>query len=261
MPLFKSLSVRAQEEELMDDFSKGGKELSEALQHLRRLNAIFAAPSPTVSGVEKLWKAVGRPDALSVLDVGAGSGDVNRKLLQWSDLNGVRLAITLVDKTEEACDEAQRLFRGEPRVRVRQGDVIELPDASADIVTGSQFIHHFDGQQLVDMVSHMLRAAKFGVVINDIHRHPVPYAAVWMVTRLISRNRYIRHDGPLSVAKGFTAKDWIELKRCLRCDEMTYEWKPLFRYSVVIPNAGPRTSGQVAAADELKPDERKVANP
>ncbi|MFB4327790.1 methyltransferase domain-containing protein [Paenibacillus sp. CR_12] len=236
MSFFRMLSIRAQEDELMDDFTMGGEELSEALRHLRRLNRIFAAPGPTLDGVVKLWKSIGCPYTLSIMDVGAGSGDVNRKLLQWSDQMGVELSITLVDVTEEACEEARRLFRHEPRVHVRRADVKELPDASADIVTGSQFIHHFQGQQLMEIVSHMLRTSVHGVVINDIHRHPVPYAAVWITTRLISRNRYIRHDGPLSVAKGFKGRDWRELKEQLNHATLTYRWKPLFRYSVVIPN-------------------------
>ncbi|MBT2287700.1 methyltransferase domain-containing protein [Paenibacillus albidus] len=236
MAFFRKLSVRAQEEELMDDFSMGGEELSEALQHLRRLNQIFAAPGPTKAGVEKLWEVAGCPRTLSILDVGAGSGDVNHKLLQWADQKGIRLKVTLVDLTEEACKEARFLFRNEPRVQVQQADVKELADASADIVTGSQFVHHFDGDHLVDIVSHMRRASKYGVVINDIHRHPVSYTAVWIVTRLISRNRYIRHDGPLSVAKGFKSRDWQELQHRLQAEAMTYAWKPLFRYSVVIPH-------------------------
>lgn len=236
MPFFRTLSIRAREDELMDDFSMGGDDLREALKHLRRLNKIFAAPGPTLSGVEKLWKEIGCPDQLHIMDVGAGSGDVNEKLLRWSDKKGVKLNITLIDMTEEACVEARRLFQNEPRVSVKRADVMDLPDASADIVTGSQFVHHFDGQQLIDIVSQMLRISRHGVVINDIHRHPVSYTAVWITTRLISRNRYIRHDGPLSVAKGFTGKDWQELKEKLNHHTMSYSWKPLFRYSVVIPN-------------------------
>ncbi|WP_042203189.1 methyltransferase domain-containing protein [Paenibacillus camerounensis] len=235
MPFFRALSVRAKEDELMDDFSMGGEELREALKHLRRLNRIFAAPGPTKDGVEKLWQAIGRPDKLTILDVGAGSGDVNVKLLQWADKLGINLRITLVDMTEEACEEARKLFLDEPRVNVMRADLQELTDASADIVTGSQFVHHFDGEQLVDMVAHMRRASRYGVVINDIHRHAVSYTAVWVMTRIISRNRYIRHDGPLSVAKGFKSEDWQELKHKLQADAMTYTWKPLFRYSVVIP--------------------------
>ncbi|WP_068617656.1 methyltransferase domain-containing protein [Paenibacillus tuaregi] len=238
MSFFRALSNRAQEDELMDDFSMGGDELREALRHLRRLNKIFAAPGPTKDGVEKLWTLAGCPGTLSILDVGAGSGDVNLRLLRWAKHKGIQLDVTLVDMTREACEEAKLLFRHEPRVKVRQADVRELADASADIVTGAQFIHHFEGEQLIDIISHMLRASRYGVVINDIHRHRLSYSAVWVTTRLISRNRYIRHDGPLSVAKGFRNTDWQQLKAKLGHDSMTYAWKPLFRYSVVIPAKG-----------------------
>lgn len=235
MSIFRNLSKRAQEDELMDDFSTGGEELVEALKHLRRLNKIFGAPGPTRYGIEKLWNDIGRPESLTILDVGAGSGDVNRKLLQWADDHGIHLRITLVDLTNEACEEARALFQHEPRIQVKQADVRELPESFADIVTGSQFVHHFVGEELIDIVSHMLKASRYGVVINDIHRHAVSYTAVWLTTRIISRNRYIRHDGPLSVAKGFTGEDWKELKRKLNHDSMTFTWKPLFRYAVVIP--------------------------
>ncbi|WP_454191608.1 methyltransferase domain-containing protein [Paenibacillus sp. Marseille-Q7038] len=235
MSIFRNLSTRAKEDELMDDFSLGGEELSEALQHLRRLNKIFGASGPTCYGVEKLWTEMGRPSELTLLDVGAGSGDVNRKLLKWADSKGIEMKITLVDLTEEACEEARFYFQDEKRVHVIRADVKSLPEGYADIVTGSQFVHHFEGQELVEIVSHMLKSSKFGVVINDIHRHPVPYTAVWLTTRIISRNRYIRHDGPLSVAKGFTHKDWSDLKSKLNHKTMTYSWKPLFRYAVVIP--------------------------
>ncbi|WP_433942844.1 methyltransferase domain-containing protein [Paenibacillus sp. SN-8-1] len=238
MSFFRALTQRAREGELMDDFSMGGEELSEALQHLRRLNAIFPAAGPILYGVDKLWRMKGSPSALRILDVGAGSGDINMKLLRWADQQGVSIQITLVDMTQEACNEARLLFQNEPRVQVQQGNVKELAEGTADIVTGSQFLHHFDGDDLIEMVSHMIRASQYGVVINDIHRHRISYTAVWLMTRMISRNRYIRHDGPLSVAKGFKAREWRELKTKLNQDTMSYTWMPMFRYCVVIPSTG-----------------------
>ncbi len=229
----------------MDDFTSGGSELREALRQLRRLNRVFAAAAPTLHGMKRLWEAAGKPDRLSVLDVGAGSGDINRRVLQWADDNGIQLSITLVDITEEACEEARLLFRSEPRVMVRRGDLFELPERSADIVTGTQFLHHFDRDKLPAVVGSMLRTARFGVVINDIHRHWLAWAAVWLATRTTS-NRYIRHDGPLSVAKGFRAADWRELEQSLGLTGVYRSWRPLFRYAVVIDRqaAGPKSIGR-----------------
>lgn len=230
------LRKRAVLPELMDDFSSGGTELREALRKLRLLNRIFVAAAPTLYGVRRLWEESGKPSSLSILDVGAGSGDVNKRLLKWADQQGVALSITLVDLTEEACEEARWLFQDEPRVQVKQGDLLKLEEESADIITGTQFLHHFTADELPLFVQCMLRASRVGVVVNDIHRHWMSWTAVWVTSRLISTNRYIRHDAPLSVAKGFRAEDWEDLRRRMGHlkPSMHTSWRPLFRYSVVI---------------------------
>lgn len=222
----------------MDDFSMGGRELREALQHLRLLNRIFSAAAPTLYGVQRLWTEAGKPRSFSILDIGAGSGDVNHRLLQWASANQVDLRITLADITEEACEEARLFFRNEPRIHVRRCDLFELPEGGVDVITATQFVHHFTSSKLPEVVGSMLRASRLGVVINDIHRHWMPWVAVWMTVRIISNNRYILNDGPLSVAKGFRAEDWHYLREALGMPEMFYSWRPLFRYAVVIGRNG-----------------------
>lgn len=238
--MLKTLQKREIKPEHMDDTSQGGPQLQEALVHLRRLNRLFGAAAPTLYGVKRLWKAAGSPKELSILDIGAGSGDVNDKLLRWALEEGVRLNVKLVDMTEEAVKEAGLYFWNESRVQVCQGDLFELEAESADIVTGTQFLHHFTGDELKQATRQMLRTSRMGVVINDIHRHPISWTAVWMATRIISRNPYIRHDGPLSVAKGFRGEDWRRLREALNLDkaEFKYVWRPLFRYSVMIRKDG-----------------------
>ncbi|SEF67500.1 methyltransferase domain-containing protein [Paenibacillus sp. UNC499MF] len=235
MPPFDRLRSRSPESEYMDDFTRGGAELREALRHLRRLNRLFAAPGPTLYGIGRLWAAAGKPQHLTVLDVGSGSGDINRHVLRWADERKVSVKITLCDITEEACEEARHLFRGEPRVEIRRADLSELPEGCADIVTAAQFLHHFSREDLPDVVRTMLRASRFGIAVNDIHRHWLAWSAVWLASRILSGNRYIRHDGPLSVAKGFSREDWSELRRVLEMPDYHVSWRPLFRYAVVIP--------------------------
>lgn len=237
----RGLMERAKAPELMDDLSSGGAELREALRHLRLLNRIFAAAAPTIHGVRRLWLKADKPRRLSVLDIGAGSGDVNRQLLQWADAQRIELSITLVDLTEEACEEARQIFRNEPRIQVMRGDLFSLAEACADIVTGTQFVHHFNAEELPSVARSMLKASRIGIVINDIHRHWIPWTAVWLTTRVISSNRYILNDGPLSVAKGFRAADWEHLRKALGLSDMYYAWRPLFRYAVVIGKTGPKS--------------------
>ncbi|MCR2807170.1 methyltransferase domain-containing protein [Paenibacillus soyae] len=231
----KTLQARESRPELMDDWSQGGPKLREALVHLRRLNRLFGAAAPTLYGVKKLWREAGSPRTLSIVDIGSGSGDVNKRLLRWALEEGVRLGVTLVDKTEEAAKEASLYYWNESRVQIRQADLFELEANSADIVTGTQFVHHFSGEELAGAVSRMLDISRIGIVLNDIHRHWLPWTAVWLATRVISNNPYIRHDGPLSVAKGFRADDWEKLRRTPGLERLSYSWRPLFRYAVTIP--------------------------
>ncbi|TDF92834.1 methyltransferase domain-containing protein [Paenibacillus piri] len=235
--MFRRFKQRAVEHELMDDFSTGGAELREALQHLRMLNRIFGAASTTLFGVQQIWLESDKPRRFSILDIGSGSGDVNRQILRWADENQIDVRITLVDITEEACEEARLLYCNEPRIHVMRSNLFELPEGCADVLTGTQFVHHFIGNELLKVVESMLKASRLGVVINDIHRHWIPWAAVWLTARIVSNNRYILNDGPLSVAKGFRSEDWKNLREALGATEMFYVWRPMFRYVVVIPKS------------------------
>ncbi|CAM3923412.1 methyltransferase domain-containing protein [Cohnella lubricantis] len=231
------LSQRSAIPELMDDFAQGGEELQQALRHLRRLNRIFGASGPIVYGVNYLWRKAGRPSRLTLLDVGSGSGDINRRLLRWADKQRIEMKVILCDVTEEAETEAKELFRHEPRVTFVRRSVCELAPGQVDIVTASQFVHHFGSNELPAIVRRLMEASRIGIVLNDIHRHWIPWTAVWLVTRLISANRYIRHDGPLSVAKGFRRSDFQLAARQLEHSELAVRWRPLFRYAVTIAKA------------------------
>ncbi len=226
---------RSPKPELMDDFTQGGAQLQEALRHLRRLNLIFGAKAPVLYGIKRLWKSSGKPTRLTILDVGSGSGDINQRILKWADKQGIKMKVILADVTDEARVEAEHLFRNDSRVQFIQQDLFNLAVQQADIVTASQFVHHFPTEELPSIVEKMLAVSRIGVVINDIHRHWIPWAAVWLVTHFISRNNYIRHDGPLSVAKGFRRSDFRYLAKRLRGVSIIYSWRPLFRYAVIVP--------------------------
>lgn len=226
----------------MDDRSIGGAELAETLAELRLINRLLGAAWPTLEGVQHLWQEAGQPAHLSILDVGAGSGDVNRHLLNWAARHNIQLQVTLMDIHPDTCGVAQTYYRDEPRIRVKQGDVFQLAPHQADIVTASLFLHHFPAAQLPAVLQTLLQAARFGVVINDLHRHWLAWASIRVLTYLFSRNRLIRHDAPLSVRRGFRPADFDRLQERPELASLTYTWWPLFRYLVIIPKISRRTS-------------------
>lgn len=220
------------------------EELVASLRDLRRLNRIFGAARPIVYGVKYLWQAEGKPGMLSVLDVGSGAGDINRSLLAWAARRKVDMRVMLADVTAEAQAEAQRLYAGNPRVTFVRRSLFDLPAGCADIVTASQFAHHFSREELPGVIRRMLDVSRRGVVISDLHRHWIPWAAVWIATRLIARSRYTRHDGPLSVAKGFRRADWEQLAAAMDIPQLAVRWRPLFRWALMLRKPDAHAGGR-----------------
>ncbi|MFZ5816417.1 MAG: methyltransferase domain-containing protein [Bacillota bacterium] len=234
------LESRAEEPERMDDRSIGGRELEEALLQLGLINRLLGAAWVTLEGVVRLWRGAGRPARLHLLDVGAGAGDLNRLLLRWGRLRGVDLRVTLLDIHPETCAHAARRYRDEPRVQVEQGDLFHLPPGRADIVTASLVLHHLATPELPSALLSLRRAARLGVVVNDLHRHPLAAGLIGIATRLLSRNPMIRHDAPLSVRRGFRAAELEALRSTPGLEGLRWRWRPFFRYLITLPGEGER---------------------
>jgi SAM-dependent methyltransferase len=234
--MWPDLRERSTADELMDDRSIGGRELAEALAQLRLINSVLGGAEPTLEGVQRLWRAAGRPPQLHILDIGAGSGEVARRLCAWADQCGIELRITLIDIHPDTCAVAAAFHQAEPRITVQQGDAFALATNSCDIVTAALFTHHFPTTVLPELVQAMARAARIGVVINDLQRHWLAWAAIALATRLLSRNRMIRHDAPLSVQRGFRRGELEALRRFPALAKLTCHWRPWFRYLVVVEN-------------------------
>ncbi len=222
----------------MDNLAIGGPELEQALAQLRRINGLLGAAWPTLEGVARFWVKAGRPRRLHVLDVGAGSGDNNHVLLRWADRAGIDLLLTLTDLNPETCAAASRYWCGEPRVATRQADLFALDRGCADIVTASMVLHHIPTAELPRALGSMAGAARLGVVVNDLHRHWLAWSFIKGATALLSRNRMIRSDAPLSVARGFTAADFQALRTAPGLEGLRYGWRPLFRFLAVLPGKG-----------------------
>ena len=69
--------------------------------------------------------------------------------------------------------------------------------------------HHFSGAGLTGLIGEMARVARRRVVVLDIRRHWLAYWGFVAWSRLWTRNRLVRADGPLSVLRGFTAAELI----------------------------------------------------
>ena len=86
------------------------------------------------------------------------------------------------------------------------GSGLQLPfaHASIDIVMCSQTLHHFRGADEMTLLREMNRVARVAVVISDLRRSWLAAGGFWLASFPLRFHRVTRHDGVLSVMRGYT---------------------------------------------------------
>ena len=184
-------------------------DLRECLADLARLNAFFGGRSLTLLHVKQLAARLPPLRTLTVLDVGTGGGDVPRELVRWARRMRRPIRLFALDRDPAAARVTLDLGRAYPEIVVLQGDAVDLPvrSGSIDVAISSLTLHHLDEAAAVRHLAEMDRVARRGIVVNDLARSRTAYALVWLATRLFTRNRMSRHDGPLSVRRAYVREE------------------------------------------------------
>jgi ubiquinone/menaquinone biosynthesis C-methylase UbiE len=184
-------------------------ELRECLSDVARLNAFFGGRLLTLVHVKRLAARLPPGRALTVLDVGTGGGDVPRALVRWARRVRRPIRLFALDRDPAAARVTQSLASAYPEIVVLQGDAVDLPvrSGSVDVIISSLTLHHLDEAAAVRHLAEMDRASRLGIVVNDLARSRTAYAFVWLVTRLFTKNRMSRHDGPVSVQRAYVREE------------------------------------------------------
>lgn len=232
-------SRRASAPEKIDD--RAGLRRAEVAQILaelelvnRWLGGINAVLEP-VKVISSNLAAAGQP--VRLIDFGAGSGDVCKAFLGWASRQNIDAEALAVDFNQTVCSVARGHIR--PDLHIICGDVLRPPfdKGSADIIVCSAFLHHFSNEEIVAILSSFKCMARFAVV-SDLQRSRLAWYGIRLLTALFSKSRPVRHDGPLSVRKGFRKSELRRLFQRADYPDGKIEWCWAFRYRAVFELAG-----------------------
>ena len=220
---------RSYQKEIMDDMSVDGEFLDRALRELTKINLWLGGHATSLKGIRTFTKHIPPLKILTILDVGAGGADI----VDATSSMRANVKITSFDLNQSACDYAARVH---PSLQVVQGSVLAIPfpHQSFDIVHASLFLHHFTESELHEILRSLISVARYGIVINDLRRSVFAYIGITLVTRLFSRSAMVKHDGPLSVRRGFTKKELQRLCAALSSASFTIQRRWAFRWLVCI---------------------------
>lgn len=151
--------------------------------------------------------------SFSILDIGAGSGELLRVAAQWARATNRRASLVGLELNERSARSILDESDGFPEVSSVQASGLRLPfpNHSVDYVMSSLTLHHFDDQGAVEILREMGRVAARGVFVIDLHRNPVAYFFYTTVGHLILHNRLLREDGALSILKSFKPNELEKL--------------------------------------------------
>ena len=230
--------TRARRKELIDSPDHPLEDFRQSFRDIRTINRLFGGTAVVLTRLSRL---VGSSrEKLTVLDVGTGSADIPRALMQWARERGISIRMTASDANPKVLRFAQADGPEDPDFRFVVCDATALPfeNESFDYVLSSLTFHHFDDGMAGDALREMCRVARRAVIVNDLRRAYLPAALIWLVTRALGMNRLTRHDGPLSVLRSRTMREFRDLATLSGPWEPELYGHPFWRAAIVLRKAG-----------------------
>jgi SAM-dependent methyltransferase len=203
--MFKKFKQRSYELEYIDTGDYTTEEYEGCIVELERVNRWLgdtrALHRSLIATIKKAELA-----KFSVLDVGAGSGQLLHVLANWTRYHkrqALLVGLELNARSASAISDRSEIY-------AVRGDAMRLPfaDNQFDYAMCSLFTHHFEDAGVVMVFRELNRVARRGIFVIDLFRHPIAYFFYTTLGRLILHNRLLRHDGALSILRSFTPREF-----------------------------------------------------
>jgi len=193
---------RSTQAEYFDLPGRSESKIFAGFQDLDRLNDKYLFERPFEELLPR-WLGSKRCERLEILDVGAGTGLLGRKLSAWAQQRNWDWRFTNADINPSA-------LKLGACSRAVIGSVLALPfaDASFDLVVASQMTHHLNDLQIIQHWREARRVTRDAVFVCDLHRNAGLYAMIWLSTRFIPVCKPIRDDALISVKRSFRLREW-----------------------------------------------------
>lgn len=218
--------------EIMDEPDIPREDIRVALLEIEAINVRLGGYGVVTGALDKLDIT---QEPITILDIGCGSGDMLRKIAEWSKRKNKKVRLTGIDLNADTIEFARERSGGYD-ITFKTQDVFDdaMMNEPVDVTTASLFCHHFEKKPLVEVLKRMHALAKKAVVINDLHRHWFAYYAIGVLTYVFAKSRLVRYDAKLSVARAFTRKDWEETLAAAGVTNYTLQWRWAWRWQLII---------------------------
>lgn len=228
-------SKRSEEIEIMDDLNSSGEIIEQTLRELEFINSWLGGNAVTLDAIRKVKHKLLSLDTVLIADLGCGGGDMLRLINRWAKQHSISTRLLGIDANPNIIEYAQRNVK-QIGASFQAMDIFSpaFKELKFDVVLGTLFFHHFSSEQLIDFLSQLKRQVSTAIIINDIHRHPLAYHAIALLTRSFSKSSMVINDAPLSVLRAFKKSELEAIVKEAGFTHYAITWKWAFRWQLIL---------------------------
>ena len=141
----------------------------------------------------------------SVLDVGAGSGELLREIGSFARRQNRKARLCGLDLNDRSADAILEESKDFTEIKSVQANALNLPfaDKTFDYAISSLFTHHLRDENIVKTLTEMKRVSRRKIFVIDLHRHRAAYALYKIFCAAFGISPLVREDGSLSILRSF----------------------------------------------------------
>lgn len=230
----KNLRYRDTSKEILDDLTCSGEAVAQNLKELDLINTLLGGNAISIKALKKVLQQA-RAKHLSIADLGCGSGQLMIEMHNMLHKKGIESSFVGFDANPFIVNYGINHCKAYSNIAFMQKDVMLDPISEKfDIMHAALFLHHFTEEELIILLSNMRQYTRKAIIINDLHRHSLAYYSIKFLTQLFSKSHMVKHDAALSVAKGFTKKEWRVLIKAAGFTKWEIQWAWAFRHQIIL---------------------------
>lgn len=196
--------------EVLDDPAADPRLVQRMLADLQRSNRWLGGTATLRRGLAQLLDSGNGNRVLTLLDIGAGAGDLAHATVAWGQRRGITIRPLAIERHRTAA-----LLAGHAGIDTVFGCATALPFhcGGVDIVLMAQLLHHFDDDTAIAILREAHRVARLGVIVTDLRPAPGAAFGFRLAATLLGLHRVTIADGVTSLARGRPAAALADLAR------------------------------------------------